>query len=88
MADDEKRWKGLCNGQYTQAYVSKRITASKNMSRPPFSGIPICVIDLMLLNGGLCKLDFESKLIYQLIEHIALYNEIFILLHYGLKVNP
>ena len=74
MADDEKRWKGLCNGQYTQAYVSKRITASKNMSRPPFSGIPICVIDLMLLNGGLCKLDFESKLIYQLIEHIALCN--------------
>ena len=63
MADDEKRWKGLCNGQYTQAYVSKRITASKNMSRPPFSGIPICVGDLMLLSGCLCRLGFKSKMI-------------------------
>lgn len=35
---DEKKWNGLRNGQYTQAYVSKRITASKNLTRSPFSG--------------------------------------------------
>ena len=62
------------------------------MSRPPFSGIPICVIDLMLHNDSLCKLDFVSKLIYQLIEHIALCNGHAIkYLSYctnGLKVNP